>query len=116
MSWKLGLQGYENTIPTPNGFNIAQRQITREGRTASGRLVKDIIAFKKTFTLTYTALTAVEIQVLLTEYDRQEFLSFIYPDRGQERSAVVWFEELQRELLLTPTEYWGEFSIELIEQ
>jgi len=116
VSWKLGPAGYENTIPTPNGFSITTQEIAREGRTASGRLVKDIIAVKKVFTLEYNALTAEQVQTLLTEYERREFLSFIYPDRGQNRTATVWFAELPRELLLTSIEHWGNFSITLEEQ
>ena len=116
MSWKLGIEGYENVIPAPVGFKVEPRQITREGRTVSGKLVKDIIAVKKNFVLIYNPLTADQVQTLLTEYERQVFLSFIYPDRGQDRQATVWFSNLPREKLLTPVEYWGNFSIVLEEQ
>lgn len=116
MSWKLGPAGFENTIPTPSAFAITPREIAREGRTASGRLVKDVIAVKRTFTLTYSALTSAEVAILLTEYDRQQFLSFIYPDRGADRTATVWFAEFPRERLLHQSEYWGNFDIVLEEQ
>lgn len=116
MSWKLGLTGSETSIPAPSGFKIDDQPISREGRTASGKLVKDIIAVKKKFTLDYAALTYSEVQLLLAEYQRCTFLSFIYPDCGSDKQCTVWFTSFPREKLLLATEYWGNFSITLDEQ
>ncbi len=116
MSWKLGISGNEVDIPAPSGFKIDPQPIARKDRTASGKLVEDIIAVKKVFTLDYAALNVNQVQVLLIEYERSSFLSFIYTDCGIEKQAVVWFASFPRERLLTPSEYWGNFSITLEEQ
>lgn len=92
----LGLPGSEQAIPTPETFAIEPQQITREGRTASGRLVKDVIAVKQRFVLSYAGLTSEQAEVFRTEFDRNQFLSFKYPDRGETQTATVWFGVLPR--------------------
>jgi hypothetical protein len=112
----LGLVGNEQVLPVPKTFRIEPQQITRDGRTASGRLVKDVIAVKNRFVLAYTGLTAAQAEILRTEYARNQFLSFKYPDRGQERTATVWFSELPRELRYQLLSHWNNVTITLDEQ
>ncbi len=117
MSWKLGPSGSQATIPAPSDFKIESADAKiRTGRTASGRLVVDVVATKKRFTLGYKVLTTAQIEILLTEFDRREFLAFTYPDRGVDRTTTVWFAVFPRPRLLQQTEYWGEFEIVLEEQ
>ena len=112
----LGLSGYEQGLPTPKTFNITEQQIGREGRTVSGRLVKDVVAVKKQFVLNYIGMTAAQAEIFKTEYDRKQFLSFKYPDRGETRTAIVWFAQLPRELFAEFLTFWSNVTIVLEEQ
>lgn len=116
MSWYLGKQGEENKIPTPNEFRIGPEKILRRDRTASGKLVADTIATKKTFELSYTAIDESDTETLLNLHDQNEFLSFLYPDRGETMQATVWFSEFPREKLISPQNYWGNITITLEER
>lgn len=112
----LGLPGNEQPIPTPESFTIEPQQITREGRTASGRLVKDVIAVKRQFTLSYGGMTPEQAAVFVTEFNRNQFLSFTFPDQGQTQAATVWFGTLPRELRWQLLSHWNGVSITLDEQ
>jgi len=80
-------------------------------------MVADVIAVKRRFRLDYTSLSQDEVDIFVTEFERLEFLTFHYPDRGVVRSTVVWFQYLPRELLLAqPAEWYGPVSIILEEQ
>lgn len=115
MSWRLGLAGYESVIPAPAGFEIATKEIAQEGRTVSGRLVKDIVATKRVFSLDFKALIPSDVQILLTEYGRKQPLTFIYPDQGEDQTAIVWFTDFSREKVLAGEEYW-DIGVGLEEQ
>jgi len=115
MSWKLGTPGLERDIPEPDDFDIDPVEIAQEDRTVSGRLVKDIIAQKKIFSLAYKGLPASDIAVLRQEYDKRTPLSFLYEEEGQTKNAIVWFRKFRRKRLKTKTEYW-QVEIELEEQ
>jgi hypothetical protein len=116
MSWKLGLPGQEQKIYKPTGFMINPIPIERRERTASGKLVKDIIAIKHEFILSYNALPPEPIKILKTEYNRHMVLNFIYPDIDGDEMVKIWFESFPREKLLTPLHLWGNFSIRFEEQ
>lgn len=117
MSIYLGLSGAEVLLPSPQKFAITEREICREGRLASGKLVKDVIAVKRTFRLEYNILSATDLNTILTEYDRHTFLSFKYPDRGVTKTATVAFTEMPRELFRTgAVEQWRNIVFTLVEQ
>ena len=116
MIYKLGLIGSPTQIYTPTDFRISMNEIVREQRTASGKLVKDVIATKRVFSLTYNALKPEQVNVLLTEKNRNQFLEFEYPDGGEQKKAIVWFGEIDRTRLLKGIEIWKNFSFILEEQ
>jgi len=74
----LGLEGSESLL-TPFGrkYSIDDEQIIREGRTANGRLVRDIIAVKKTITLKYDLIGGTDLATLLTIYNLNAELSLL---------------------------------------
>jgi len=107
MSWKLGLQRDEQNIPKPDSFKISPIKIERTERTASGRLVKDVIAKKKQFQLSYKGLDA-SITAMLENlyYDTEGFLSFVYESNGVDKNAIVDFADFDKEKLPSRDEYW----------
>jgi len=93
---KLG----DTVIATPHDFKIIEQEIVREGRLASGKLVKDVVAVKKKFSCKYNVLTGAKLEEIMTEYDKHEFLPFEYDDRGTTKTTLVSFSEVPRSLLV----------------
>lgn len=65
----LGTSGSE-TLLIPSGRKLTENdiEITRQGRTASAKLVKDVIATKKHFSLQYEQTTNAVMEQLETAY------------------------------------------------
>jgi len=79
----LGTAGSETLFETGwTAFSETEIPFTREGRTANGSLVIDILAIKKLFTLTYAVMTQDTLDDLMTEYDKGEMLSLIVEREG----------------------------------
>lgn len=74
----LGTEGSESLL-TPFGrtFTINDEQILREGRTANGRLVRDVITTKKNITLKYELIGGTDLATLLTIYNLNDELSLL---------------------------------------
>lgn len=74
----IGLYGSE-TIVTPFGrtLNIADNEISRSGRAASGMLRKDIIAKKATINLEYSFIGLTDIEQFIDLYDLETTLSLL---------------------------------------
>ncbi len=125
----LGALGSEVLITAfGRSFTIKDTEISRQERTASGRLVKDIIAVKKNFTLAYDMIDGADLETLLTIYDLQSELSLlVYNEDLPETTTTgspgayadaytVLMEPIDRtRMLLLDTGLWGGVSIELSE-
>lgn len=103
-------------IPSPNSFSIRTYNIEHSERTASGRLVKDIIAVKRTFLLKYLGLNATEKAVFNTLKEKQDFLILDYLEGGEVKTATVWMNELPAEMVTMNPEEWEDITIKLEEQ
>lgn len=103
-------------IPSPNSFSVRTYNIEHSERTASGRLVKDIIAVKRTFVLKYMGLNATEKAIFNTLKEKRDFLVLKYLEGGEVRRAIVWMNELPAEMVSMNPEEWEDITIELEEQ
>ena len=73
----LGISGSETLlIPSGRSFSETPVAITREGRTSSGKLVKDLITTKNDFTLNYGRTTNEVKEQLETIYALDTTLNF----------------------------------------
>jgi len=70
----IGQSGSEVLFETGFTLSETEEEHRREGRVASGKLAIDVIATKKHFTVSYPVITQAELDLLLTEYNRQEIL------------------------------------------
>jgi hypothetical protein len=112
---RLGLIGSEVEIQEPDGFSIDPFEIAREARTASGLLVKDIIAVKNRYTLSYEGFNpedTIHIKDLLMSGQK---LNFIYDDSGVEEQAYVYIKSFPRELFVHDYNYSKNITITLEE-
>lgn len=112
---KLGYLGQEITILDPDGFQIVPFEIARVDRTASGRLVKDIIAIKNRFILQYDALDPDDIDTFIQLFTTGRALNFIYEDSGKEKEAKVYITNFPRELFIYDWRYSENITITLEE-
>lgn len=72
----LGIAGSE-TLMTSIGrtVSVSDIELSRQERTASGKLVKDIITVKKKITLSYSYITGTDLDIFLDLYDLKTTLS-----------------------------------------
>lgn len=75
----LGTSGHEILL-TPFGrtSTIEIIELSRQERTSSGRLVKDITAIKHKFTIKYSLIDESELNKILALYNVLDALSLIY--------------------------------------
>lgn len=106
-----------HTIPTPKqNMNIDYIEIARSERTAAGRLVKDIIALKRQFSIPYHGLKPAEAQIFIDAYEAGEPVLFEYTDVQGEQTATVYVMSLPREIYSPKPNYTANVTIALEEQ
>lgn len=123
----LGPSGTETLLSAfGRKLSIVDDELSREQRTASGRLVRDIIAVKKKITLSYETIDGDDLTTFLDLYDLQDELSLLIyhtdvptttDDEGNYYDAyTVLMKPIGRErLLLTGEGLWTGVQIELQE-
>ena len=111
---KLKLNGTE--IPTPErDIQIDEIEISRAERTASGRLVKDIIAVKKTYTLQYAGLLPTDALTFINAYRTGEPVTFEYEDVEGSHSKKVYIHSLPRSIYAPKPQYTKDITVTLEE-
>lgn len=114
MTQILKLNG--QVIPTPRGnIGIESIQISRTERTISGRMVKDIIANKKVFTLTYQGLTPEQALIFINAYESGRPVQFDYVDVHGPQRKIVYITSLPREIYTPRPQYTQNVTITLEE-
>ena len=97
-------------------FSEENQEISRTGRTASGRLVKDIIAVKKVFKLTYDMIDNEDILTFETIYGWFEELSLIVVYPTETKTYTVMMKPLAKERIIAlGGGLWGNVNVELEE-
>ena len=116
----LGTLGNEQLLSTMGRrFAIEDFEISKERRTASGRLVKEVIAVKKRFTLGYSFVTNAILKQLKELYQsgihNQLNLKIEQEDGSIEEYEVVFRPFSRSRYLIGDKWYWEGISIELEE-
>ncbi len=112
----LKLGGVE--LPTMSrSFSESEFEITREDRTASGRLVIDVIAVKKVFTIQYDIVTDEMLSVINEVYRLGSLLNFVVErENGQIDEYTVRIHPYSRDrLVLGDNWFWEGITLELEE-
>ena len=100
--------------PFGRKFTISDNFIAREERTASGRLVRDIIATKKKFTLDYALIDTTNLNVFLSLYDSEVTVK-IYNDTGYTDYTCLMQPVERERIALLGDGIWGGVKVELNE-
>ena len=110
----LKLNGTKIPIPETD-VQIDEIEISRAERTASGRLVKDIIAVKKTYTLQYAGLLPSHALTFINAYHNGNPVIFQYEDVTGTHSVEVYIQSLPRSIYNPKPEYTKDITITLEE-
>ncbi len=108
-----------NTELSPMGRKLTMEdiEISKEARTASGRLVSDISAVKKRFTLSYSFVTNEILEQLSSLYQASgtKILKIEKEDKSTEEYRVKFRPFSRARYLIGRNWYWENISIELEE-
>lgn len=104
------------TIPTPfQNVAIDYIEISKSERTASGRLVKDIVTIKKQFSISYRGLKPSDAQIFIDAYELGEPVEFEYEDFEGTHNTTVYVVSLPREIYSPKPNYTANVTITLEE-
>ncbi len=107
------------SVKAPTDLKIGRFDLTKSGRTASGKMVMELIATKKRVDITWKMLPDNELQKIIdTITANKPFFSLEYPDAGGTKSMTCYAGDVVTSLWHTKNgvRYWEEVSIGFIEQ
>jgi hypothetical protein len=107
-------------VPMPTDFDMADYNLTKSGRVASGKMTMEIISQKRKFFFTYEVLCGTELELiksLVLNPTRPFFVLEYTENSGTVKSAIVYVGEIQRKKFRTDGPwYWKDVTFNLIEQ
>jgi hypothetical protein len=107
----------QQTIPTPKkNVQIEYNEISKSSRVASGLMVKDIIAVKRIFSLSYNGLKPEEALIFINAYKAGESVEFEFDDIEGIETAKVFVTALPREIYIHEPNYTKNVKITLEEE
>ena len=107
------------SVKAPTDLKIGRFDLTKSGRTASGKMVMELIATKKRVDITWKMLPDNELQKIIdTITANKPFFSLEYPDAGGTKTMTCYAGDITTSLWHTKNgiRYWEEVSIAFIEQ
>ena len=111
--WRLNGE----VIPEPSTLKVADLKLTRTERTASGRRVTDVIAFKLRVEMSFDTMTAAEMLVFSNAYHAVGSFAFTFPYLGSSKTINVQVaDDFQHEMLYASPESWKGITIALEEE
>jgi hypothetical protein len=113
----LKIAGVE--VANPAEVSIGRFDLTKSGRTASGKMVMDIVATKRRVDVVWKMIKDSELQTIInTITANKPFFSLTYPDAGGTKTMTCYAGDITTSLWHTVNgvRYWQEVSIPFIEQ
>jgi hypothetical protein len=107
------------SVKAPADLKIGRFDLTKSGRTASGKMVMDVIATKRRVDVIWKMLTDSELEKIIdTITANKPFFSLEYPDAGGTKTMTCYAGDIVTSLWHTKNgvRYWEEVSIGFIEQ
>lgn len=108
------------TIKNPSTFKIERYNVTTMERLSNASMVGDLVAQKLKFYLTYNALTAEELDTILSAIwdSKKLFFPLEYEDRGSTKKRTVYVGSIPAELhyMSAVNTVWKNVTFNLIER
>lgn len=120
----LGASEEANNLLSPYSrtLGIGNTQLSRDERTASGKLVRDTIATKKTFTLSYELIDNPDLEIFKYWYDHSAakgislWLGIYFGDGSTLTEYYVLMQPIDYErVLMFDNGLWGNLEVVLEE-
>ena len=107
------------SVKAPTDLKIGRFDLSKSGRTASGKMVMELIATKRRVDVIWKMLTDSELEKIIdTITANKPFFSLEYPDAGGTKTMTCYAGDIVTSLWYTKNgvRYWEEVSIGFIEQ
>jgi hypothetical protein len=107
------------SVKAPTDLKIGRFDITKSSRTASGKMVMEVIATKRRVDVVWKMITDSELQTIIdTITANKPFFSLQYPDAGGSKTMTCYVGDIVTSLWHTKNgiRYWEDVSIPFIEQ
>jgi hypothetical protein len=107
------------SVKAPTDLKIGRFDLTKSNRTASGKMMMELIATKRRVDCVWAMITDNELQVIIdTITANKPFFSLEYPDAGGTKTMTCYAGDIVTSLWHTKNgiRYWEEVSIPFIEQ
>lgn len=107
-------------VKNPSTFKIERYNVTTMERLSNATMVGDLVAKKRKYYFTYDALTAEELDVILSAIWNSPglFFPFQYEDRGIPYTTIVYVGSIPSELhyMSNRATVWKNVTFNLIER
>lgn len=108
------------TVKNPSTFKVERYNVTTMGRLSNADMTGDLVAKKKKFYFTYSAISAEEFDLILRAiWDSDKlFFPLTYEDRGVPQHATVYVGSIPSDLhyMSNGNTVWKNVTFNLIER
>lgn len=107
------------SVKAPSELKVGRFDLSKSGRTASGKMVMEIIATKRRVDVVWKMLPDNELKKILDVINANKpFFSLEYPDAGGSKTMTCYAGDIITSLwhTINGVRYWEEVSIPFIEQ
>ncbi len=118
----ITINGYSIPTPDENGFKRTKNKLwsSNTGRSASGKMLGDIVAVKYTLEFSWSKLTSEQITSLETAVGTDAFFSVVFPKEGtgakQTKSFYAADMTYNTKKYENGKEIYSDVTLQLIEQ
>ena len=107
------------TVKTPSELKVGRFDLTKSNRTASGKMMMELIATKRRVDCSWSLISDDDLQRIIdTITANKPFFMLEYPDVGGQRTMTCYAGDINAVLWHTKNgiRYWQDVSIAFIEQ
>ena len=107
------------TVKTPSELKVGRFDITKSNRSASGKMMMELIATKRRVDCVWKMVPDNELQTIIdTITANKQFFTLTYPSAGGSATMTCYAGDIVTSLWHTKNgiRYWEEVSIPFIEQ
>ena len=107
------------TVKTPSELKVGRFDITKSNRSASGKMMMELIATKRRVDVVWKMIADSDLQTIISTITAHKpFFSFEYPDVGGTKTMTCYAGDINTSLWHTKNgvRFWEDVQISFIEQ